>query len=582
MSICSTPANRPRLASIAITLVLTGVLWSPVRADDRFTLMDAVPDDVFVCFGERHNPEKAFIEGYWQEVFVALEEADVGSDVLDLIGSFLDEEQQAEFDRIKAKAVRLLDGVDWERLAGREFVFAERMPVPIRVGKSLNVGPPDMVWLFRGTGDAAKDYNGLVAILDGIAEEANKLAGKRVLTVDKTERKKLNLATVNLLGSVKNAPPLVLSTGQYRDIVFISLGERMLDDVSGLLTGVGAKKAISATPRFKAAFAKLPEPEDMISYFDTQQLVRSLNVIAETAIDAVASKAGGRIVNMGQSEEGNRLNAKAVAEYRDGDLEAALETIKRAHEAEPKDSRILYNLACFHALDGHKEEAVTWLDRAVEAGFHDPDKIAEDDDLDSLRDKPKYKAALTKAIEAAKRPPPWKGIATGIARRILDVPGMFDYVATVGYTEGFSTFTEEIAVLVPDARDKPFYTVLADREPIRNFAYFLPMETVAYDVWNGADLSALYQFVEDSIHEVGPSGDAIWARWKEIQDNIGFDVEKDLLAWWQGEEIYATIDCDGTAEWIWFVRVSDESAARSKLNAGLDFLDERCLIRQMR
>ncbi len=381
MNTLATSAIRPRPATVAITLVLTGLLWSPVRADDRFTLTTAVPDDVFLCFGERHNPEKAFIEGYWQEVFVALEEADVGSDVWDLIGSFLDEEQQAEFERIKDKVLRLLGGVNWERLAGREIVFAERMPVPIRVGKSLNVGPPDMVWLFRGTGDAAKDHQGLVAILDGIAEEANKLAGKEVLTVDKTDRKKLNLATVNVLGSVKNAPPLVLSTGQYRDIVFISLGERMLDDVSGLLTGVGEKKSISATPRFKAAFAKLPEPEDMISYFDTQQLVRGLNVIADTAIDAVASKAGGRIVNMGQSEEGDRLNAKAVAEYREGDLEAALDTIKQAHEAEPKDSRIMYNLACFHALNGHEEEAVTWLDRAVAGGFYDPEKIAEDHDL---------------------------------------------------------------------------------------------------------------------------------------------------------------------------------------------------------
>jgi hypothetical protein len=47
------------------------------------------------------------------------------------------------------------------------------------------------------------------------------------------------------------------------------------------------------------------------------------------------------------------------------------------------DPRHAYNAAC--ALQGRPEEAMTWLRRALDAGFDDPELVQTDPDLDSLR-----------------------------------------------------------------------------------------------------------------------------------------------------------------------------------------------------
>jgi tetratricopeptide (TPR) repeat protein len=50
-----------------------------------------------------------------------------------------------------------------------------------------------------------------------------------------------------------------------------------------------------------------------------------------------------------------------------------------------------YNLACFEALDGRREEAIAALQRAVElAPDKVPDYAADDSDFDSIRDDPRF------------------------------------------------------------------------------------------------------------------------------------------------------------------------------------------------
>ena len=43
--------------------------------------------------------------------------------------------------------------------------------------------------------------------------------------------------------------------------------------------------------------------------------------------------------------------------------------MQKAHKADSESSVILYNLACFHSLEGHSDEALDWLDKAVNGGF---------------------------------------------------------------------------------------------------------------------------------------------------------------------------------------------------------------------
>ena len=53
---------------------------------------------------------------------------------------------------------------------------------------------------------------------------------------------------------------------------------------------------------------------------------------------------------------------------------------------------VAYNVACSWALAGDKEQALAWLDRAVEKGFRDSALLDQDDNFDSIRDTDGFRA----------------------------------------------------------------------------------------------------------------------------------------------------------------------------------------------
>jgi beta-lactamase regulating signal transducer with metallopeptidase domain/Flp pilus assembly protein TadD len=57
----------------------------------------------------------------------------------------------------------------------------------------------------------------------------------------------------------------------------------------------------------------------------------------------------------------------------------------------------LYNAACAQSLDGKKDAALDLLQRALDAGFDQPDMFRSDDDLDNVRDDPRFAAIAREA-----------------------------------------------------------------------------------------------------------------------------------------------------------------------------------------
>ncbi|MGH7594165.1 MAG: protein kinase domain-containing protein [Gemmatimonadales bacterium] len=74
----------------------------------------------------------------------------------------------------------------------------------------------------------------------------------------------------------------------------------------------------------------------------------------------------------------------------------ALDWNERALAVDPEDSGLLYNAACMYAILGDPENACTCLEKALEYGFGLREWIANDADLESLRDNPRFQAVLTK------------------------------------------------------------------------------------------------------------------------------------------------------------------------------------------
>ena len=560
-----------------LACLLAAGLPVPATAKELPKLVSAVPDDVFICVAGRHNAERKFLEDYWGEVIDAFKQTGITSDVMELLGSFLGDEQRAEVDRLKERASQLLDGVDWKALGGGEMVFAERLGEPVRTGQSISMFP-EMVWLIQGSGESAsKNYEGLVGLLQGILDEINNAAGKKVLTIETAPREDAKVSSVNLLGAVPDAPSYPISIALRRDVIVVALGNQILDEVVALLDGTGSKKSLAADPRFKQAFAKLPAPEDEMSFFDMQALLETIRALTDTVIKQMASEAKDAVTNAHLDEKADEVADKGVEAYQQKDYKAALEYTKKAHDAAPADSRIMYNLACFHALEGNKDDALAWLEKAVEGGFRAPKKIAEDSDLDSLRDDPRYLSTVAKAAKLAansEESRAWAASAKRLADRIIDVPGMIDYVASVAYTDGYATHAEEITSLVPGADEKPFYPVFGKRKPLTNFERYLPKETVSFSVGGGIDLSELYTFLEDTARGLGQPGEEFLAKWAALQKQAGVDVRKEVLGLIHGEMITATIaQPSGNAD-LFMLRITDEAAVREKLTATMKALPE--------
>jgi tetratricopeptide (TPR) repeat protein len=72
----------------------------------------------------------------------------------------------------------------------------------------------------------------------------------------------------------------------------------------------------------------------------------------------------------------------------------ALKAYAKAIELGIRPPTNLYNTACAYALMGKKDDALTWLEKAMVARFAEQGTLENDTDLDSLRDDPRF-AALT-------------------------------------------------------------------------------------------------------------------------------------------------------------------------------------------
>ncbi|HEY3766118.1 MAG TPA: tetratricopeptide repeat protein, partial [Gaiellales bacterium] len=86
--------------------------------------------------------------------------------------------------------------------------------------------------------------------------------------------------------------------------------------------------------------------------------------------------------------------AAAAPAYRQGDYASAAATLQAALDEHPESVGVLYNLACCEALIGQRDDALVHLRRALRAA---PDLAAHaraDSDLDSIRDDPRFAAAI--------------------------------------------------------------------------------------------------------------------------------------------------------------------------------------------
>ena len=94
----------------------------------------------------------------------------------------------------------------------------------------------------------------------------------------------------------------------------------------------------------------------------------------------------------GDSVEVLRVLAELVSKK--GLVKRAVEIDRRLVDRLPNDFLARYNLACSLARAGRPDEAISSLSKAILLGYDDLAHIDVDPDLDSLRERPDFRALL--------------------------------------------------------------------------------------------------------------------------------------------------------------------------------------------
>lgn len=88
----------------------------------------------------------------------------------------------------------------------------------------------------------------------------------------------------------------------------------------------------------------------------------------------------------------NPYKISGIRKYKDFELEDAIEDFIKGLEINPKDVSLHFNIACAYSLTEQVDKAYHHLDKAVEFGFKDFEKIKVHDDLAFVRIQPRFDA----------------------------------------------------------------------------------------------------------------------------------------------------------------------------------------------
>ena len=112
-----------------------------------------------------------------------------------------------------------------------------------------------------------------------------------------------------------------------------------------------------------------------------------------------------RNVHVPERTRANPFIQSGIKKYKDFELEEAIEDFKKGLEINPKDIALHFNIACAYSLTEQTEKAYYHIDKAVEYGFSDFEKIRTHDDLAFVRIQPQFDdfaAANFRLVEQSK------------------------------------------------------------------------------------------------------------------------------------------------------------------------------------
>lgn len=182
---------------------------------------------------------------------------------------------------------------------------------------------------------------------------------------------------------------------------------------------------------------------------------------------------------------------------------------------------------------------------------------------EEMKEKPSVQKADDQPEEADAEAHEAKAAVAALTKFLEDV-SLFDYVASVEYTDGYRVFSESVASLKVDAKNKPLYDVLAGGKNPDNFAKFIPQEAGNFYMSAGIDFKTLYAYIRDFVETQLPEGKPGFEEFERFQkEELEIDLENDIINNLEGPFITISMGND----WLLMFKVSDEKKISRALSA---------------
>ena len=134
---------------------------------------------------------------------------------------------------------------------------------------------------------------------------------------------------------------------------------------------------------------------------------------------------------------------------------------------------------------------------------------------------------------------------SGVIERILNEVAFLDYEATVEFTDGLQNRTASYGKITADAEEKVLYQALASGQPFEDWYDWVPADATNYSLHAGVNLHLIYEWVINFVRDEFPESHAHLAKWEEIQRELDFHVDEDLLQAFSGGSVSITVPVAG-------------------------------------
>lgn len=127
-------------------------------------------------------------------------------------------------------------------------------------------------------------------------------------------------------------------------------------------------------------------------------------------------------------------------------------------------------------------------------------------------------------------------VATLMDRVVKEV-AILDYEVTVEYTEDGQNRSVALGKLAEGFEDKLLGKAVAQGEPFDDWQSWIPADATAYSLSTGANLHVLYEGIMEIVREDFPESHEGLDKFAEMQEEIGVDIDRDLLQSFSGEHV---------------------------------------------